>query len=97
MFVAEAIVSTLWYSWAIWLYCLKISKVLKKPKSDIGIQNICFRLDNENVENSLRLEEKIKAFYTKAYNQATEPRVKEIFFGLIEAEGDHIELIKERM
>ncbi len=74
-----------------------ISKVLKRPKSDIRIQDICFRLDNENVKNSLKLEEKTKAFYMKAYNQATEPRIKEIFLGLLEAEGDHIELIKERM
>ena len=74
-----------------------ISKVLKKPRSNISMQDICFRLDNENVENSLKLEEKTKEFYMKAYNQATEPRVKEIFFGLIEAEGDHIELFKERM
>ncbi|MEA2097555.1 MAG: ferritin family protein [Patescibacteria group bacterium] len=74
-----------------------ISKVLKKPKSDVIIQDICFRLDNENIKKSLKLGEKTKAFYTKAYNQAAEPRIKEIFFGLLEVEGDHIELFKERM
>ena len=72
-----------------------ISKILKKPKSDIGMQDICFRLDSENIKNSLKLEEKTKEFYTKAYGQAVEPRVKEIFSGLLETGGDHIELFKE--
>ena len=74
-----------------------ISKILKKPRSDINIQDICFRLDDENIKNSLELEKIAKEFYIKAYNQTTEPRIKEIFFGLLEAEGDHIELLKEKM
>ena len=74
-----------------------ISKILKKPRSDTNIQDICFRLDDENVKNSLEREKIAKEFYMKAYNQSMEPRVKEIFFGLIEVEGDHIELFKEKM
>ncbi len=74
-----------------------ISKILKIPKSDIKLQNTCFRLDMENFRNSFSREEKTKKFYIKAYNQAAEPRIKEIFFGLIEVEGDHAELFKERI
>jgi len=71
-----------------------ISKVLKLPKSDLGIQNICFRLDQENIEDALVREKKAKEFYLKAYNEASEERVKEIFFGLLEVEGDHIKLFE---
>ncbi len=74
-----------------------ISKILKRPKSDTNIQDICFRLDDENVKNSLELEKIAKKFFIKVYNQATEPRIKEIFFGLLEVKGDHIELLKERL
>jgi rubrerythrin len=74
-----------------------ISKILKLPKSNIKLPNACFRLDIENLETSFKREEQIKKFYIKAYNQATEPRIKEIFFGLIEVEGDHAELLKERI
>lgn len=73
-----------------------ISKILKRTNEDMGIQNICFRLDRENIKNSVKREEKAKEFYTDAYNQASEPRVKEVFFGLIEIENDHIELLKKR-
>jgi rubrerythrin len=73
-----------------------ISKILKIPKSNIKLRDTCFRLDMENLKNSFDHEEKIKKFYIKAYNQAMEPRIKEIFFGLIEVEGDHAELFKER-
>lgn len=73
-----------------------ISKVLKIPKSDIKLQDSCFRFDMENLKNSFYREEKTKKFYIKAYNQAIEPRIKEIFFGLIEVEGDHAELLKNR-
>ena len=73
-----------------------ISRVLKRSKEDMGVQNICFRLDRENIKNSIEREEKAKEFYTNAYNQADEPRVKEIFFGLIEIENDHIELLKRK-
>lgn len=72
-----------------------ISKILKKPKTDIGIQDICFRLDQENVKNSFKREEKAKEFYRHAFNQANEPRIKELFFGLIEVENDHVSLIKQ--
>ena len=71
-----------------------ISKILRKPKRDIGMIDVCFRLDQENIRNSFKREEKAKEFYINAYNQAIEPRVKELFFGLIEVEGDHVELIK---
>lgn len=74
-----------------------ISKILKIPKSNIKPRNACFRLDMENLKNSFDREEKAKKFYIKAYNQAIEPRIKEIFFGLIEVEGDHAELFKERI
>lgn len=74
-----------------------ISKILKMPKSDISLQDTCFRLDAENLKNLFNQEEKTKKFYIKAYNQATKPRIKEIFFGLIEVEGDHAELLKERI
>jgi len=74
-----------------------ISKILKIPKSNIKLQDACFRLDAENLKNSFNREEKTKKFYIKAYNQAIEPRIKEIFFGLIEVEGDHAELFKERI
>lgn len=73
-----------------------ISKILKRSKEDGEIQNICFRLDKENIKNSVKREEKAKEFYTGAFNQANEPRVKEVFFGLIEIEYDHIELMKKR-
>ncbi len=73
-----------------------ISKILKRPKEDARAQNICFRLDMENVKNSIKREEKAKEFYRSAFNQAIEPRVKEVFFGLIEIENDHIELMKKR-
>ena len=72
-----------------------ISKILKKPKEEIGVQDICFRLDQENVKNSVKREKRAKEFYIGAFNQANEPRVKEVFFGLIEVENDHIELLKK--
>jgi rubrerythrin len=74
-----------------------ISKILKIPKSNIKLPDTCFRLDMENLETSFKREEQIKKFYIKSYNQAIEPRIKEIFFGLIEVEGDHSELLKERI
>ena len=78
-------------------HVLLISKLLKKPNPNPILQDICFRLDYENIKDSFNRETKAKEFYEKVYNDATEPRIKEVFFGLIEAEGDHIELLKERM
>ena len=74
-----------------------LSRLLRKPSLSPTVQDICFRLDGENVKDSFDRETKLKEFYRRAYNQAIEPQIKEILFGLIEAEGDHIELLKEKM
>lgn len=74
-----------------------ISKILKKAKADVVIQDTCFQLDDENVKKALKYEEKAKEFYTKAYNQANEQRIKEIFFSFIEIETDYIELFKKQI
>ncbi|MBW6441134.1 ferritin family protein [Patescibacteria group bacterium] len=74
-----------------------ISKLLKKPSLAPSMLDICFRFDAENVIDSLNREKRSKDFYQKAYNEATEAGVKSLLFGLIEVEGDHVELLRERI
>lgn len=76
-------------------HILAISKLLRRSsENEMAVQDICFRLDSENIKNAISREEKTKEFYSTAFNEAIEPRVKEVFFGLIEVGNDHIEMLK---
>ena len=53
--------------------------------------------DIENLRHSQATEEHVTALYKKFADEATEPRVKEIFLAISEVEADHIELDKEEI
>lgn len=70
-----------------------ISKLLGIPKPDIGKVDVhCTRNDLENVEESSRRETNASEFYAQAGAEAVEPRVREVFFALVEIEKDHLQL-----
>ena len=73
---------------------LLLLKALKIQKSNASIQDICFRLDYENIETAIKREKETTNFFIDAYQKATEPRIKEIFLGLTEIEKDHIKLFE---
>ncbi|MCK5413046.1 MAG: hypothetical protein KAI57_01590 [Candidatus Pacebacteria bacterium] len=76
-------------------HILLLSKILKIQKANTDIQNICFRLDYENIETAIKNEKESEKFYIDSYNKATEKRIKEIFLELAEIEKDHIKLFED--
>jgi len=70
-----------------------ISKLLGIPRPDLTkIEVHCTRNDLENVEESSRRETNASEFYAKAGEEAVEPRVREVFFALVDIERDHLDL-----
>ena len=76
-------------------HVLLISKILKIKKTNIDIQNICFRFDYENIETAIKNEKESEKFYIDSYNKATEEGIKKIFLELARIEKDHIKLFED--
>lgn len=70
-----------------------ICKLLRIPKPDISkVEVHCAHNDLLNVEESSSRETNAIEFYAKAAEEASEPRVKEVFEALVTIEKDHLEL-----
>jgi rubrerythrin len=75
-----------------------ICKVLGIPKPDISkVQVHCSKNDIENLKESTERETRASNFYAKAGEEATEPRVKELFMALVEIEKDHLDLDHQQL
>lgn len=75
-----------------------ICKVLGIPKPDITkVEVHCSKNDIENVKESSERETRASSFYAKAAEEATEPRVKELFTALVEIEKDHLDLDHQQL
>lgn len=70
-----------------------ICKLLRIPKPNIAAVEVhCSKSDLENLKESYERETRASNFYTKAAEEATEPRIKEVFSALVEVEKDHLDL-----
>lgn len=76
-------------------HAFTIAKALKITKPVIDQKNNCLNSDGENLKDAHKREERAIRFYSKALEEAKEPRVKEIFTALIEIEKDHLKLSKD--
>ncbi len=75
-------------------HVLLISRALKIQRPNSSMENICFRLDRENIEMATKIEREATKFYLDSFHKATEQRVKDIFSGLAEIEKDHAKLLE---
>jgi len=66
---------------------------MEKPPIDLVLEN-CYNTEVENIKESHQRETRAIEFYSKAAEEAEDPRVKEIFTALVEIERDHLELSK---
>ncbi|MFH1661735.1 MAG: ferritin family protein [Candidatus Falkowbacteria bacterium] len=69
----------------------KILKMEQVPE----IKEVCVDDIEKCLEESFFRENKAVAFYKKAIDEATEPRVKEVFTAIMNVEKDHIALDSE--
>ncbi len=70
----------------------------KDPKCEIPfMENLCTEDRQESLNKTKMLEANAIEHYTKFLKQSTEPRVKDIFQALLEAEYDHLALVKANL
>ncbi len=75
-----------------------ICKLLGIPKPDVSkVEVHCSYNDLENIKESSERETRASTFYAQAAQEATEPRVKEVFEALVEIEKDHLDLDHQQM
>jgi rubrerythrin len=72
-------------------------KILKPDIPSFNINEVAFSTVKENFEESLARETRAVEFYGQALDEAIETRTKQIFKALVEVEGDHLALDKERL
>lgn len=71
------------------------AKLLKKDFEEI--KEDCALSEKEIFENSKARETRAVEFYKKAMQEATEPRVKEVFGAIMLTEKDHLELDEKHL
>jgi len=71
-------------------------KILKLT-SDPEIKEMCVDDAKKTVEESLEREMRAIKFYGKAANQASEPRLKEVFTAIMGVEKDHLSLDHDKL
>lgn len=69
-----------------------VFKKILKSKKDEQIVEECDDDPKMCLEESFKREERAVNFYSKALEQATEPRLMEVFRAIMEVEKEHIEL-----
>jgi len=69
---------------------------IEVPDEVLGMDE-CSEDDRENVEESLRREERATKLYTEFLKDVPEKRLKDLFTALIQIESDHIGLDKEEL
>ncbi|TFG01361.1 MAG: ferritin [Promethearchaeota archaeon] len=72
-------------------------KILKLDKIDMSKKEQCVVDYVKNLEDSHFREDRAIKFYNKAAEEATNPRVKEIFKAFVEVETDHLKLSEARL
>ena len=72
-------------------------KILKLPKDDIKPSDKCFEDYSGNLKESHEREDRAIKFYSKAANESSNIRVKQIFHALAEVETDHLRLGEDRL
>ncbi len=75
---------------SIWKKILKLDKI---PEGN----EMCHEANKENLEDSHARETKAINFYSKAAQESSSDRIKEIFLALVEVETDHLKLSEERL
>lgn len=66
------------------------------PEEALGVDE-CFETDKENIEESLRRENRAVTLYREILKNSLEERMKEVFSALIQIEGDHIAKDEEEL
>jgi rubrerythrin len=75
-----------------------IANLLNIEKPTVTLDKIaCYPSYQENLIDAKSREERAIKEYGKFFNEAKEPRVKEIFQALVQIEGDHLSLANERL
>ncbi len=75
-----------------------VSKMLGVPKPDWDkLSQEAFPTHQENLQDSVRRENRAVNHYREALEKAVDGRVREVFAALIEIESDHIALAEERL
>lgn len=75
----------------------EVFQKLLKLEALPGADDLASGDERECVEASLKREKHAVEFYLKAAEEATEPRVKEVFLAIMEIEKDHIALDEEEL
>lgn len=75
---------------SIWKKILKLDSIPKGNDS-------CHTKNKENLEDSHSRETRAIDFYSKAFKESADQRIKQIFGALIEVETDHLHLSEERL
>lgn len=75
---------------AVWKKILKLERVPEGSEE-------CHEANRENLEDSHARETRAIEFYSKAAQEAVNPRVRQIFEALVEVETDHLKLSEERL
>ncbi len=72
-------------------------KILKLDKLSPSHDETCSESNKKNLEDSHHREDKAIKFYKQAKEEASNPRVKQLFEALIDVEMDHLNLSEQRL
>jgi rubrerythrin len=70
-----------------------VTKLLKTDRPEIGTET-CSEEEVENFKKTIELEENASNLYVQFTKDVTEENIRILFTALMQAEEDHIELIK---
>jgi rubrerythrin len=75
-----------------------LSNILLIEKPTVTLDKIaCYPSYQENLKDAEVREERAVKEYAKFFQEAKEPRIKEIFQALVQIESDHLKLAQERV
>jgi len=74
-----------------------VFRKLLKPEKDPEVEEVCVDEAIVSLKDSKAREERAINLYAQAAQEATEPRIKEVFLAIMKAEKDHLILAEEML
>src|SRR3989344_8801831 len=74
-----------------------VFRKLLKPEKDPEVEEVCVDEAIVSLKDSKAREERAINLYAQAAQEATDPRIKEVFLAIMKAEKDHLILAEEML